>query len=147
MEHILENFPYIKNRIINFTDDEWFVIKMSYGDDIIALDIDVPEDSNFISFKDGVLFKMFELSVRTTLVSGKTKPTYVLATGVKATKHTQILSDNYCVFFSDSYAYGSFEPTNHNILFMYQFENNADNFNNFWRLSPEDECYAVAGKL
>lgn len=145
MERILENFPYIKNRIINLSEEELFAINMTYGDDVIALDIDVPEDSDFIPFKDGVLFKLFGLSVATISADGKHIQTFVLATGVKLTEYQRLLSARYCVIMSDVKGDGSFQQSVSNFWFMNQYDN-VDDFNKFWRLNPGDECYAVAGQ-
>lgn len=143
MDRILEIFPYIKNRIINLSEDEWFEIKMTYGDDVIALDIEVPEDSDFISFKGGVLFKLF-IDPESAFVGGKKWSPAMLSTGAKLTSLIQNNYGRYCAIrgYPDSSGFrlsaGNFYHwRSTSKIKVMGFNSDVNTFNDFWRITPK----------
>lgn len=130
-DKILEHFPKIKNRIVSLSDEDLLLLAITYGPDVVPIDIDVHPMAYSKRFGGGVLFRLRIENYNTVLTSRIYEESF-----------NEVLGKFDSCLIKQGIDAGSFsriQPGSH--FAIYVMNKNLDIFNDFWRLNPNDHGY------
>ena len=132
---IIDIFPHIKHRIVDIDDSEKLSLYMKYGFEVVVLDIDMNGAPHETFDNKGVIFRL-EDSRQILDPHGY----QFLTTCLKPIKTLYDMRD---IVIIRDHNYGTFELVN-NICWMLNgisWGGVDNNFNEFWKLTPDDDEY------
>lgn len=130
-EKILELFPHIKNRIVTLSDEDLLSLVLTYGDDVVILDIDIPADAYSVRFGNGVLFRLRDDRFFTMLSSRIYEGTMAEVLG----------KFDSCLISTRTEAGPFSRMKEHSRFGAYRMSDDPEIFNDFWRLTPSERGY------